>query len=250
MKKIIAALLLSAASLPSFAQERFLEQMEQARKFDISESWKSARIYAPNTSSTISLEKFAELNPRNVVVHLHGCAGIGQDEVSWARYLSSNDFFVVLPDSLAIPERSRNCDVRSNTRNANNVPVGPLRVNEARYALEQIRKISSIQNVFLMGHSEGGATILLAPMTNFKGVVSIGSFCVGPRVNISNEVPLLLINHQSDPWFRDVRYLCDEKTAHRKENTQTLVLSGAGHEASRNSEAQKTVLEFLTRLAR
>ncbi len=247
MLKIFIFFLLTQFSTHLLAQSQAdLQRMrELASKFDISESWRAAKVFSPNSSNSTSVDKLNEFNPINVVVHLHGCGGIGKDEIEWAKYLSKNNFYVVLPDSLAIPNRKSNCDPKSNIRNAHNVPVGPLRVSEARFAIEQIEKISSVKKVFLMGHSEGGATILLAQLSKFSGVISIGSFCSGAEVRVDKQVPLLLINYQSDPWFKDIKYLCSEKTAHRKENTVELILSGSGHEASNNKEAQKNVLEFL-----
>jgi hypothetical protein len=56
---------------------------------------------------------------------------------------------------------------------------------------------------------------------------------------------LLLINYESDPWFKDIKNQCLQKAAHRSENTRELVLSGVGHEASGNSDARKAVFEFL-----
>lgn len=228
----------------SFAQD-FSQMIEVSRKFDISESYKAAKLYIPNQTNISSIEKFEEAKPKHVVVYLHGCGGIGSDEQAWGRFLSKNNFVVLMPDSLAIKGRRRNCEVGSSTRNAHNVPVGPLRILEARHALEQISQIKSVEKIFLMGHSEGGATILMAPFGKFNGVISIGSFCSGPNVNISKNVPLLLINHESDPWFKDITNQCLQKTAHRSENTKELVILGAGHEASGNNEARKAVLDFL-----
>lgn len=253
VKFFFLTFLLLQHSVPLFAQDdlqRRTELAERARKFNISESWQYAKVYAPNEFFVKSVDKLADMNPKNVVVYLHGCGGIGSDEITWAKFLSDNGFVVVLPDSLAITGRKRNCEPGSSTRNAHNVPVGPLRIFEAQYAFEEISKIDSVEKVFLMGHSEGGATILMAPMKKFKAVVSVGSFCSGPKVNISNEVPLLLVNYESDPWFKGTNNLCREKTDHRKENTTELVISGGGHEASRNTEARKTVLDFLTNLIR
>lgn len=239
----VAALFFSP--LCAFSQNFSSTMAEVASKYDIPQSWNRSKVYLPHTTLAKPIEALSTSNPENVVVHLHGCGGIGRDEDTWAKHLTNNGYTVVLPDSLAIPGRRSNCDPGSNIRNAHNVPVGPLRVSEARYALEQVRKLASAKNIFLMGHSEGGATILMAPMSNFRGVISIGSFCSGPMVNINPEVPLLLINYQSDPWFKDVKYLCEEKTAHRSQKTQAIILSGLGHEAADNPDARKAVLDFL-----
>ena len=39
-----------------------------------------------------------------------------------------------------------------------------------------------------MGHSEGGATILLAQLSKYSGVISIGSFCSGAEVRVDKQV--------------------------------------------------------------
>lgn len=245
MKKIIFQLFFCIFfSSNGYAQD-FTQMMEVSRQFDISESYKASKLYIPSFSTASSVEKLEEIKPKNVVIYLHGCGGIGSDEQAWGKFLSENNFTVLMPDSLAIKGRRRNCEVGSSNRNAHNVPVGPLRILEARHALEQVSKIKSVEKIFLMGHSEGGATILMAPFGKFNGVISVGSFCSGQKVNINKSVPLLLINYESDPWFKDITNQCLQKTAHRSENTKELVLSGIGHEASGNSDARKAVLDFL-----
>jgi|LakMenEpi03Aug12_release.lakeMendotaPanAssembly.Ray.scaffolds.fasta_scaffold283910_3 dienelactone hydrolase len=248
MKNIVLSVLfLLQFSVHAFAQSQYdvERQRELVKSFDISESWKAVKVFVPDESNSISIDKLINKNPKNVVIYLHGCGGIGADELNWAKYLKDNGYFVALPDSLAIPNRKRNCEPGSSKRNAHNVPVGPLRVLEARYAFDQISKIASVENIFLMGHSEGGAVILMTPLMKFSAVVSIGSFCSGPKVNVSKEVPLLLINYEFDPWFKDIVNLCQDKTSHRNENTKLIILSGLGHEASTNQEARNSVLEFL-----
>lgn len=245
MRKFIYQLFFITFCVTSSYAQDYSQMMEVSRKFDISESYIAAKIFTPSMSNASSVEKLEEVKPKNVVIYLHGCGGIGSDEQAWGRFLSENNFAVVMPDSLAIKGRRRNCEVGSSTRNAHNVPVGPLRVLEARHALEQVSKIKSVEKIFLMGHSEGGATILMAPFGKFNGVISVGSFCSGQNVNINKNVPLLLINYESDPWFKDITNQCLQKTAHRSENTRDLVLSGVGHEASGNRDARKAVIEFL-----
>jgi dienelactone hydrolase len=245
MRKFIYQLFFIAFCVTNSHAQDFSQMMEVSRKFDISESYRAAKIFIPSVSNASSVEKLEEIKPKNVVIYLHGCGGIGSDEQAWGKFLSEKNFAVVMPDSLAIKGRRRNCEVGSSTRNAHNVPVGPLRVLEARHALEQVSKIKSVEKIFLMGHSEGGATILMAPFGKFNGVISVGSFCSGQNVNINKSVPLLLINYESDPWFKDITNQCLQKTAHRSENTRELVLTGIGHEASGNSDARKAVLEFL-----
>lgn len=98
-----------------------------------------------------------------------------------------------------------------------------------------------------MGHSEGGGIISAAPMRRFGGVISIGSFC-NNVVIVDKNVPLLTINHKSDPYFSTAEpYACVEKTAYRAENTTNVVLDETGHEASMNEIAKAAVLDFLRR---
>lgn len=139
-----------------------------------------------------------------VVIFLHGCGGIDEHERRWSEYLKSQGFIVVLPDSQAIPGRSKNCDATTHTTNMGKIPVRELRPAEAKYAMARVREQTwaDQDNIFLMGHSEGGMGAYLTPELGFKGVIVSGFICsISGGLRAQSATPVLANNWELDPWF-------------------------------------------------
>lgn len=80
----------------------------QAR--DVEMSWEKAMVYTP-TDSSLKKTSELELNGSHpVLIYLHGCTGITGHDISWAKLGSSKGFLVIMPDSMARPNRKSNCD--------------------------------------------------------------------------------------------------------------------------------------------
>lgn len=242
MKKILAFLLLFV-TLSSVADELEDRIHSLSRGYKVHQSFDNALIISPSVDTKINFEEFINQKPTNVIIFMHGCGGITTEELSWVSLLKTNGYHIILPNSLSIDGRSPNCDPKNKIRDLNKVAVGPLRVAESFYALNQIRKIPSVKKIFIMGHSEGGGTITAPPMQWFNGVISSGSYC-NREVNVDKNVPLLIINHVTDPYFKGV-YTCKEKTVYRSDNTTEVVLPGDGHDTAYSKVANTAVLTFL-----
>lgn len=223
-----------------------IQTIASAQDLDPSHSWKSAQVHVPGNWFQKTVDTVEVNKPLPVVVYLHGCAGIREHAAGWASYLKKLGYIVVIPDSFALPNRPSNCDPRT-YRYVRNINVNVLRPAEAEYALKQLQSMpwADKNNIFLMGHSEGGLGASLVKET-FKGVIVSGNYC---RWGISSplHVPILAIEHEKDPWFPWSQFHCVDKWGERNGATQ-IVIKGTGHNTSGIKEAEKAVMNFLNRL--
>jgi dienelactone hydrolase len=219
--------------------------------FDVSKAWESAVVYVPSNFLPKRVIDVRVDAPQPVVIFLHGCGGIDMHERRWADHLKSQGFIVVLPDSLAIPGRSKNCDSTTHTTNLGKIPVRELRPAEASYAMARVREQTwaDQDNIFLMGHSEGGMTVSRTPVEGFKAVISSGFWC-HRRLEIKHGgAPFLFLNWENDPWFRDVPdkrnpQIC-QQLSEKRASTEQVLLVGQGHATSQSDSAKMAVEKFL-----
>jgi len=246
MKKIFVALSVSLLFLPffSFAQK------------DVELSWEKASVYLPNKLFSTTVEKVESNKPLPVLIYLHGCTGInGAHDFSWASYIADQGFIVILPDSMARPGRIPNCDPKLKI-GINAFPnAGRYRQEEITYALSQVLKSrwADKNNIFLMGHSEGGMAVAKSSHPEFAGKIISGWTCINPLypaydgIHSPKNLPLLAIAYIDDEWRKGkpTEGRCTDK-AEGRTNFKQIDLEGWFHNTYGNSEARKGVKEFLT----
>lgn len=220
--------------------------------FDVFKAWESAVVYVPSNFLPKRVIDVRVDAPQPVVIFLHGCGGIDMHERRWADHLKSQGFIVVLPDSLAIPGRSKNCDSTTHTTNLGKIPVRELRPAEASYAMARVREQTwaDQDNIFLMGHSEGGMGAYLTPEMGFKGIIISGFICLIPGgIRAQLATPVLAINWELDPWFirpdRPNLQCAERPFWSRRSNAKQLVLPGQGHATAFETIARDAVGSFL-----
>jgi dienelactone hydrolase len=234
-------------------------------KFDVRPSWEKAEVFVPGRLFNANVRELPKMEPMDVVLYMHSSVGIKADEHQWAKMLNDMGFVVVMPDSFAIKGRMERSSPHRNPAGVagshSQEELGRIRVSELVYAVNQLKELPNVRRIFFMGFSEG-SVIVLAGFTNYEkdgvkvpaitrtisGVISISSFCVGP-VRVPDNVPLLIVNYETDPQFpRMSNSVCVEKTSYRK-STNIVVLKGDGHEAGLHSVAKSSVREFIGTLA-
>ena len=223
------------------------------QEYDVRNSWEKAVVYVPGNFLTKSVDNITVSNPMPVVLFLHGCGGINEQERKWANFLKSQKFIVVLLDSYAIPNREKNCISATNTTNIGKVPVNDLRPAEAEYAISKLKDMpwADSNNIFLMGHSEGGMGAFLTKELGLQGVIISGFPCTirGRRFGSSKDTPTLILNHERDPFFirPGVEYAqCSDRPYWKfRTNSTEVILSGNGHGTADAPIAQEAVSNFL-----
>lgn len=213
--------------------------------YDISKSWEGAVVHVPGKFFPTRVNKIQVDNPLPVVVLMHGCAGIGQEENHWSSLLKSNGFIVVLPDSFAIPGRISNCSPAAHVTNLGKVPVNDLRPLEVAYAMDRVKSAGwAIKDaIYLMGHSEGAMAATLTADMGFKGLIISGYICTF-GIKSSLETPILVVAWDVDPYFKNRGFQCDSRWGART-NGRLELLPGTGHGTASSSAARKAVIDFL-----
>jgi dienelactone hydrolase len=208
-------------------------------------TWDKAVFFVPE------LGVFTKSNLPNVskkyptVLFMHGCGGITEDSRKWAAFLNSLGVLVIMPNSFAIPNRSKNCLPGQRNAGGNGKMIGNLRKNEIGYGVKQMKALSIVdmQNTFLFGHSEGGAAVTRVKGKAFRGVISSGYKCVS-KIMVAPSVPILFLNHERDPYFPKAKEGCNNFLSSR--STVSEVLSGGeGHNNAHVKAAQVAVRDFM-----
>ncbi len=226
---------------------------------EVARTWQEARVFLPPRVPPPSGTHpyLLPLKPANVpsqehplptVLYLHGCTGfIPWYDGNWAETLTAAGYAVVMPTSLAREDRPTNCDPA--TQRAGWAPqVHEMRLEEIKYALEQLRTVTWVdqQNIFLMGHDEGGIAVARWSGSEFNGHIISGWKCTHPQgwlsgVHAPRTTPVLAINHQNDPWYLGAL----DGSCARRDNVREIILPGSGHETADSLHAREAVVQFL-----
>src|SRR5262245_1394021 len=132
-------------------------------------TWEQARIFLPGSaipSKPATLPTIDRSLP--IVLYLHGCTGFDYSHDGtmggWAQTLTASGYAVVMPTSYAREDRPRACEQTTHTYQRELAPaIFRMRHEEIEYALDQLHNLPWVdqRNLFLMGHSEGGAAVAL-----------------------------------------------------------------------------------------
>ena len=218
--------------------------LNSSSEADIASTWTQARIYLPRVSSYVRPADVSVIQKLPTVVFLHGCTGLTAGNARWARTLTSAGYGVVAADSFARSYRRSNCDPKTYLTGA--FPAaGTMRQEEIQYALKSLRAApwADERNLFLMGHSEGGAAVASWQGGRFKAQIISGSRCRGGLL-APPRIPVLVIAFVHDPWDGNYHRTCAIWFGGR-ESASEMLLPGSGHDTSQSHEAQRAVLDFL-----
>jgi dienelactone hydrolase len=221
---------------------------------DVELSWEKALIYTPGAFLSKSPQNLALDKKYPVVVYLHGCTGITSNhDIQWARFLANQNFLVVMPDSMARPNRKSNCDPR--LQGGTNVfpQAYEYRQQEIAYAKEQVHKSTwwDQKNIFLMGHSEGGIATSQSNHGQFNGLVISAWTCTHASnpdfdgIKSPKDIPALAVAFLDDTWRKGK---ANEGRCANKADGRNLVqvdLAGREHSTYESRIARDAVTKFL-----
>lgn len=219
-------------------------------------TWDNSVVLQPYTGNRI---KFDQLDPNikvPVVVFMHGCTGLypnhPTDHFDWGREITKHGFLVIYPDSFARPDRSANCDSTRPGTSGQFPKAHAYRQEEIAYAVFELRNApwADRDNIFLMGHSEGGNAVSRSNTDFFKGVIISGWTCTNKKnpkfdgVNIPQNVKIMAVAHSDDPFRRGTptEGRCSDRVKDR--NIIQIDLQGTGH-GTYNDKSKSAVVDFL-----
>lgn len=225
----------------------------------VARTWQEARVFFPGSAVPVNPAKVpARDDPLPTVLYRTGCTGFDYSHDGtmggWAQTLTSASYAVVMPTSFAREHRPHACEQSTYTYHAELADeVFGMRRDEIEYALAQLRTLSWVdqRNIFLMGHSEGGAAVARWAAQGFSGHIISGWTCTHrydtsfDGIKAPLETPVLAVGFETDPWFQgELAGSCASKFGGRKDARQ-MTLPGSGHNTASYAEARKAVLQFL-----
>jgi len=198
--------------------------------------------------------KFHEPMPLALLVH--GCFGIGQEQIEQARMLTARGYVSFMPSHYGRQKAVQLCggnaagEIQFHRINELNKKQ---RLDEVDLAISKARALPFVRTdrTLISGHSMGGITIGNMKRTDVTGYVISGWGCnpIASR-RPPREVPLLAIRFKDDPWLND-NYQCDAGflSGRDKQNTISLVFDGQRtHEVIHDPRAVAAYLEFVGRV--
>jgi dienelactone hydrolase len=210
---------------------------------DVRRTWDRAVVYLPNKRFTTTPDKVELSSPHTVVLYLHGCEGITSfNDRPWARYLADQGYVVIMLDSFARKGRPSNCD--GSTRKVGFFPLAHfLRYEEIVWGLHKLSTVpwADSNNIFLMGHSEGGRAVSDYMDGGARGIIVSGYHCA--RANWKQGTPALAINYETDPWYPNTNMRCAENWTGKP--IKDVTLPGNEHETYFRAEAREAVRDFI-----
>lgn len=258
--KILSCLILTL-SVTSVSAQSFMERMRDKYLYSdyeiegVEQSYDKAEVFIPNKFLTTVPSKIEVDKKYPVVIYLHGCAGIGQHDYQWGKFISNMGYIVIQPNSFARPNTKVVCDTKTFKTEGGLVTGKALmfRQQEIKYALSQIKLSvwADTSNVFLMGHSQGGQSVALNKSNEFKGIIISGWTCTHTLtggIKSEKNVPVLSMTYDNDPWYNSPIFKgsCADY-AQDRENFKQVDLQGSYHSTYDNQKAREEVKMFLTK---
>ena len=234
----------------------FLERQKKLKE-ELEMALTKATVYLPGSLLPTRPDKVTAKDPSPVLVFMHGCTGISNHDSMWARFISDLGFIVVMPNSMARPDRVSNCDSQS-AKITNRFPFAyEYRLQEIDFAWERLQNYpwARKNQIFLMGHSEGGVSVARTKSGRFQGLIISGWSCTNkfnPSYNgmfAPKHIPVLAIADRDDFWHRGTQWQgqCIDHAAGRESFIQ-VDLKGGDHATYPYPEARNAVRDFLVRL--
>lgn len=149
------------------------------------------------TEKTLGAGAYVSSNApeRGILLHLHGCNGIGNVGFSqaWFRHFERAGLKVVAPNSFAEPRPEPSC--KTAPPFPNQEEINSLRVKQTLRVTDLLKQAYPGQPIYVWGHSEGASLSYLLPVP-YAGIIATGHVC-GHRamatVNVPRNVPLLAL---------------------------------------------------------
>lgn len=198
--------------------------------------------------------KFSE--PMPLALMVHGCFGIGQEQIEQAKMLTSRGYVAFMPSYYGRVRAIQLCggnaagELQFHKINEFNKKQ---RLDEVDYALAKARSLPFVRSslTLVSGHSMGGITIGNIKRTDVTAYVITGWGC-NPKASgrPPKEVPLLAMRFREDPWLND-NFQCDGGmfTGRDKANTISLMFDGQRtHEVIHDPRAVSAFLDFVGRV--
>ena len=220
-------------------------------------SWESAVVFLPGFTQATTMAALDGLflqgatraqSGAPVAIALHGCTGLGGLPFSWGPALAALGYLVIMPDSLARPDRAGRFTCSGTSSSIGNFDIFDKRIEEAQYAIQQVRGRPWFdgRRLLLVGQSEGGFTVARREYSGISAAVVSGYWCSGTGgLNVASTVPTLTVSYQQDPfYFGKPGFSLNCANFAGVNGTRHIVLPGAFHNAFDTDAGRNEVVQF------
>ena len=238
---------------------------------EMERTWQAALVWIPTPGGKYDISFRMDQRHRHnygeiegewpTVIYMHGCSGFWSG-TSWRlRFLTKNGYAVIAPNYFARQFSPKSCSEESYTGGLYR-PVLGMRQADAGYAIARAKTLDWVDgnNVFLMGHSQGGVTTATFsssdPDMSVKARIVEGWTCHAGDwheyngLNAPANEPVLSLVGTRDPWFSNRWNRGDCGRYMDETNGSRSVVYDSGHLSKRhelieNRDVQEIVLDFL-----
>ena len=229
---ILLTILILYGCATSSSQEEVQRTWEAAHiRLLYEETFVSGKMNVP-----VNQEKLAKL-PQGVkfptVIYLHGCNGLDWSYNSNTMGpLMKLGFAIIAPDSFARTNRVSTCGQGGKRTTIR------YRTAEAKFAAERAKDLPWVDanNLFLIGHSEGGKGAAAYHGDQFNAIAISGASC---KNGVAPNIPTLIAVSQDDAQLRSSDRICLGAE-------ERVILPGSLHYMLRNKEVADRVIKFFT----
>ena len=210
---------------------------------DVARSWNAALVLTPGDPNPKTPADLSGDHKRPVVLYMHGCGGINEEnDLPWIKYVASLGFVVVAPDRFARADKEPSCWPDHSAR------VLAMRHEDLDYALGRIKSSAWADplNTFVMAFSEGADTVAESRISGVRGVV-LSSWTCGhvKEIAVAEGVPVLSVMwDEAARWHFWHKHTCADDFAGRA-GFQNVTLHGKGHATYAEASAREAVAQFL-----
>jgi len=185
-----------------------------------------------------------------VVLYAHGCTGIGDKQ--FMKMLTRAGYAVIAPDSMARRYRPLQCDSETKTGGFNRF-VYDFRLTEISFALDRMARLrwADLNNMFLLGISEGGVAAALYRGDEFRARVIAQWTCTGAPIvhgiHAPPSEPILAIVRGDDPWYRKNHQQgdCGAHMLSRPGSRSIVLNNGSEHNVLADRQVLRAIVDFL-----
>jgi hypothetical protein len=191
----------------------------------------------------IDYKEFVEKSDKakGIVIHSHGCAGVGQDDSQLRTFYTKLGFYFVQLDFHKRGDARASCTVANGILTYHDL-VGvrfPPRVQELQNHVNKLRA-DGFQKIYISGHSEGGMVVQWFP-DEVSGAIIHSMLCIPTQANNLKNKYLHLVSF-NDPLLdrRRSPHTCDHRP-----NYTTVTSRVVSHGPLADSSWAANIVDFL-----
>lgn len=176
---------------------------------------------------------------KGIVLHLHGCNGLGWSRFSeiWGEYFNALGFHFFAPDSFSESRPAEVCGLPAPARIKDRETIMKLRIAQTLRTIAELKRNYPGKPIYVWGHSEG-AVIAKYLEADVSGLIMSGDECdsSGVRIAAPASVPVLFLFGDNDHYIEGFKAPLTNKKMQRcrsfvrNKKTKIVVVKNNKHE--------------------